>query len=76
MFENLTIPIPCPRCGHKTKKTGRWLKANKHFACPGCGIRINIDSSKFFSAEREVHRKLDAFGRDFKRAFSCIGKVR
>jgi tRNA(Ile2) C34 agmatinyltransferase TiaS len=44
MFEDGVFKLPCPKCGHKTEKTGEWLKANNHFICAGCGATINPDA--------------------------------
>lgn len=37
------IDLPCPKCGHKTKETIAWIKANDKFACGGCGAEIALD---------------------------------
>jgi DNA-directed RNA polymerase subunit RPC12/RpoP len=46
MFDNQSIDIPCPGCGHKTRKTIAWLKSHRHYTCR-CGSRIDLDTKKF-----------------------------
>lgn len=36
LFDNLSIEIPCPHCGKKTKKPLRSVKNNQRFTCAFC----------------------------------------
>ncbi len=59
MFENAEIGIRCFRCGHKTKKTIGWIKANDELTCDGCGLVRRFDSEKLVRRVTEVNEGLD-----------------
>lgn len=44
-LDDQEIEIPCD-CGHKTKKSIRWVKSYSSFVC-GCGTKISLDASHF-----------------------------
>lgn len=46
IVDDQTLDLPCPKCGKKTKKTVRWVKANKQFTC-SCGTAITLDADQF-----------------------------
>ena len=68
-FDNQSISIPCPKCGHKTDKTVGWLKTNSQFACR-CGERVNVDASQFRREIAKADRALD----DFRRQLGRLGR--
>lgn len=42
--EDVTVLLPCPGCGEKTRKTIRWFKTNPDsFVCSGCGETVHLD---------------------------------
>jgi hypothetical protein len=45
-LDDAEIEIPCSKCGHKTKKSIRWIKSNNEYFCT-CGARINLNTSQF-----------------------------
>lgn len=53
------IRFQCPKCGHDLKQTIGRLKANDHMTCPGCGIGINIDTSRLAKAAEEIQKAID-----------------
>jgi len=61
--------MPCPQCGHKATKTIRWLKANDHFTCPGCGQRIDLQRDEFLGDIAKADKLLKDFARDMNRTF-------
>ena len=70
MFETSKINIPCPECGHKTKKTISWLKANDVMVCGGCSKQITLDRKDLLAGLKKAEKILD----DFKRSIGKIGK--
>jgi transposase-like protein len=30
------LTYPCPHCGHKTERTGKWFSRQHKFRCPSC----------------------------------------
>ncbi len=46
------FPFPCPKCGEKIIKPGRWFKERDEFVCPFCRHNIFLDEDqrlRFFS---------------------------
>lgn len=68
-LDNVSIDIPCPKCGRKTKKTIGWVKANKKFTC-GCGVEVVLDAGQF----RGEIAKAERAEADFKKALKGLGK--
>lgn len=72
MFEDAldskTAELPCPGCGHKTKKTFKWLKSNTQFTCV-CGKQIHIDQSQFKSELAKVEKSLADLDKTLKNLF-------
>jgi transcription elongation factor Elf1 len=52
------IRFQCPKCGHDLKQTIGRLKANERMTCPGCGVRINIDTDRLAKATEEIEKAL------------------
>lgn len=76
MFDDKRIPIPCPKCGQKTEQSVAWIKAHDHFACPGCGTRIDIQADNFLDGIRTAETALDDFKKTLANSFGKIGKRR
>lgn len=68
MFEDATIDIPCPGCGHKHRKTLGWIQANDHIACV-CGASIELEKSGLTRGLDEVEKSLSDFKRNLGRMF-------
>lgn len=58
MFEDKSVSIPCPKCGHKTDQTIGWLKRHDHFTCSGCGSSIKLDSNQFRTGISDVENSI------------------
>lgn len=69
LFDDQTIGIPCPGCGHETEKTVAWLKANNQFTCV-CGSTITLESDQFREGISQAEGSLD----ELERAFKNFGK--
>lgn len=55
IVEDEEIELTC-ECGHKIRKSIRWLKTNKDFPCPVCGAKIVLLNN---NALAEVLKPLD-----------------
>ncbi|WP_051052578.1 hypothetical protein [Bradyrhizobium liaoningense] len=72
LFDSQSIDIPCPGCGHKTKKTIAWIRAHHRYTCAGfgCGKDIVLERDKLLAGIDKASRSLDKF----KRSLSRLGK--
>jgi transcription elongation factor Elf1 len=53
------IKFQCPKCGHELEQSIANLKSSKPMICPGCGIGINIDTSKLANAAEEMRKAIE-----------------
>ena len=72
MFENQEIGVPCPKCGHKTKKTVGWLKSNDKLTCGGCGSDLIVNSEELLAGIKEAEKAVAKF----RKSIGNIGKRR
>lgn len=72
MFEKAEIGIPCPKCGHETKKSIGWIKAHDEFTCAGCGSVIALEKEKLLSGLKGIDKSLAKF----RKTIGGIGKRR
>ncbi len=71
-FDDHEIDVPCPQCGHKTKQSIGWLRANKEMTCVGCGVAISLEDKGFRAGLDKVEKSLA----DLRNTFSGFGKRR
>lgn len=64
IFDNQTLPLPCPNCGNQQHKTVAWIKANDTLHCP-CGTEIRLDREQLLDGLRSVENRL----KDLQNAF-------
>jgi uncharacterized Zn finger protein len=59
LFRDALISIPCPSCGHETKRKIVTLKARPDIVCSSCGAttNVNIDAEQFRKALRIAKAK-------------------
>ena len=69
VFDQQTIGVACPACGHTTHKMLAWIKVHSDFACPGCRKIIHLERDtrvrgirRADKAVADLHRKLREFG--------------
>ncbi|EPE98630.1 hypothetical protein RGCCGE502_09395 [Rhizobium grahamii CCGE 502] len=72
MFEDAEISIPCPGCGHKTKKSIAWIQNNTYFSCEGCGRTVAFQADELLAGIENVDKTLA----DFRKKLGRIGKRR
>jgi hypothetical protein len=63
------VDLACPGCGHKNRKTVRWLKTHNEFICAGCG-KVAIETSSFKKGFREVDAEIDSLTKTLKKGFN------
>lgn len=64
LFDEQSIDIPCPQCGHETKETIRWLRANADYVCAGCGRDIHLERDKLLRGLEDAQNQIaDLVGR-------------
>lgn len=70
MFEDETIDIACPECGHANTLLVRELEqhAQWHFTCEGCKAAVHVDASKFQDRLDAIKREVENLQRAAKRA--------
>lgn len=68
-FDDQSIDIPCPGCGHKTTKKIAWLQSNGHYTCL-CGTRIDLKSDEFKRELTGAERAIE----DFRRSLRNFGR--
>ena len=61
-FDDLAVPIPCEKCGHKSRQEVRRLQGSPDFTCPRCGSVNEIDPAQFREQLRRLEQALDNFG--------------
>lgn len=66
-FDAFEIDVPCPACGHKTKKSLRWLNANREMDCAGCGATVGLDNEELRAGIQRANKALDEFRRKLYR---------
>lgn len=66
--KDVSIEIPCPKCGRKFKKTIRELEGNPIVKCPN-GHEIQIKSEELFKGWQEVENSLQKFKNNIERMF-------
>lgn len=52
------LPVPCPKCGHKSLKSVGWLKNNDSFTCEGCGLVIQFERDAFVHVLNEMTKTI------------------
>lgn len=55
IFDKGVLGIPCPACGHKTKKTIAWIKANEQMICDGCGRTVTLECEKLIEGINQAN---------------------
>jgi transcription elongation factor Elf1 len=58
LSDRAEIAIGCPKCGHKTKQTVGWVKANETMVCGGCGNEFGLEKETFIKSLADAEREL------------------
>ncbi len=66
--EEIQPTCKCPKCGHLTKKSLRWLETNDSFVCEGCGATGTLTATakqkarSLATSVREIEQVAKNFG--------------
>jgi len=55
MFDTTKIPIPCPKCGHKSEETIGRLNQNPTLTCR-CGASIEVKADELRRAIEKIEQ--------------------
>jgi len=69
MFEDETIDVTCPKCGHLNSVLVHELEehAESHFVCVGCKAGVRLEASEFRRHLSQVRDELAELERDAAR---------
>jgi transcription elongation factor Elf1 len=66
MFEDETVDIECPKCGHRNSMLVREFEesAETHFVCVNCKTGVKVEANEFRHRLDRVRDELEALERD------------
>lgn len=76
MFEDETVGIACPKCGHNNPIPVREFEksAELHFACQKCRVSVRVEANEFRERLERVRREVEELERGAKRKLKRPGK--
>lgn len=60
MFDKHTLDIACPQCGHSTRQTIGWVKANDAFTCGKCKAIVSLDKEDLLAGLDSAQESIDS----------------
>jgi len=72
MFEDETVDIICPKCGHRNSLLIRAIETNaeSHIVCAGCEIGVKVETGEFQHRLDQVRQELEEIQREAGRESS------
>lgn len=69
MFEDQTVDLACPKCGHLNTILVRDFEegAETHFVCEGCKTGVKVEGSQFHDRLAELTKELEELEREASR---------
>jgi transcription elongation factor Elf1 len=69
MFEDETVDIECPKCGHRNSMLVRGFEesAETHFVCVNCKTGVKVEANEFRHRLDQMREELEALERDAER---------
>jgi transcription elongation factor Elf1 len=66
MFEDETVDIACPRCGHRNSLLVREVEASaeSHIVCANCKVGVKVEAREFQQRLDQVRKELEEIQRD------------
>jgi transcription elongation factor Elf1 len=66
MFEDETIDIACPKCGHRNSILVRELEesAETHFTCGNCRVGVKLEANEFRQRLDQVRKEVEDLERE------------
>jgi transcription elongation factor Elf1 len=70
MFEDETVDVPCPKCGHKNSILVRDFEAaaEVHLTCQTCGTAVRVEAEEFQRQLGLVRKELEEIQLEAQRA--------
>lgn len=65
MFEDETVGVACPKCGHNNPIPVRELEksAELHFTCEDCGVSVRVEADEFRQRLERVRQEVEELER-------------
>jgi transposase-like protein len=69
MFEDETVDINCPKCGHKNTMAVRDFEesAESHFVCEGCKAAVKVEAEQFHDRLSALRQEVEELEREAER---------
>ncbi|HTR63641.1 MAG TPA: hypothetical protein VMH37_18160 [Candidatus Binataceae bacterium] len=69
MFEDQTVDVNCPKCGHLNTILVREFEAQAetHFVCEGCKTGVKVEGSEFHDRLAQLTREVEELEREAAR---------
>jgi transcription elongation factor Elf1 len=69
MFEDETVDIACPKCGHRNSLLVREFEAKteSHIVCENCKVGVQIEAREFQQRLNQVGKELEDMQREAHR---------
>jgi transposase-like protein len=66
LFEEDTVDISCPKCGHKNSLLVHEFEEHTevHFVCEGCHAGVKVEAEEFHRRLEEVQKELEELEHD------------
>jgi phage FluMu protein Com len=70
MFEDETVDLKCPKCGHLNTLLVREFEdhAEVHFVCEGCKAGVRVEGREFHDRLAELRKEVEDLEREAARA--------
>ena len=78
MFEDDTVDIACPKCGHKNSLLVREFEesAETHFVCQNCKVGVKIEANEFRQRLDQVLKEVQDLEREAARELGARPNAR
>ena len=69
MFEDETVDVRCPKCGHlNTIQVCEFeVRAEAHFVCEGCKTRVKVEGHEFHDRLARLRQEVEELEREASR---------
>ncbi|MGO9604188.1 MAG: hypothetical protein ACLQAT_12455 [Candidatus Binataceae bacterium] len=69
MFEDETVDINCPKCGHINTIAVRQFErqSQTHFVCEGCQVHVKVEAGEFHARLAQLRKEVEELEREAAR---------
>jgi predicted RNA-binding Zn-ribbon protein involved in translation (DUF1610 family) len=67
VFDEQSLPMPCPNCGHRINLTVKWFRGNNKLTCPDCCFIACLNTRDVKRELAKLDEAIDAFTKAFTR---------